>query len=407
MTAPPYDAARRPPADARNTITPEAFRLAPELLGTPLARPWRRAVAMGIDGVLIAILSNAPGVLFAFAGAWVLLRISGKPVEGSTLRRRGRRVFRIGGAIVLFIAVLAVWNDVRDRIQGEVDEVVGDGVEKGVGSGDDEGAEVDDDDEVAGAGRLSGMDGVKLAGEIALFAQATDEATARRRAGELLPLLRRAGMDEADIRELFTELAADPEKPWLSAAADSVIAGLERPAPAVAGSPDSLIVAYAAAVAANDSAAAAELRPRVALSLAADTLADLRTSLREERHERAEAERKLEEAEEKLEEGTGVIGTIRAFADDLGLGLGWAGLYFTAFLTLWSGATPGKRLLGIRVIRLDGKPMGWWASFERFGGYAAGVATGLLGFAQIFWDRNRQAVQDKISETVVVNSRSR
>jgi uncharacterized RDD family membrane protein YckC len=78
------------------------------------------------------------------------------------------------------------------------------------------------------------------------------------------------------------------------------------------------------------------------------------------------------------------------------------GLYFTATVALWQGRTPGKRLLHIRVVRLNGKPIGWWAAFERFGGYAAGVATGLLGFAQIFWDKNRQAIHDKIAETAVV-----
>jgi hypothetical protein len=43
-----------------------------------------------------------------------------------------------------------------------------------------------------------------------------------------------------------------------------------------------------------------------------------------------------------------------------------------------------------------------WTGFERFGGYAAGLVTGLLGFAQVYWDRNRQMIHDKIVETVVV-----
>jgi hypothetical protein len=43
-----------------------------------------------------------------------------------------------------------------------------------------------------------------------------------------------------------------------------------------------------------------------------------------------------------------------------------------------------------------------WSAFERFGGYAAGLLTGLLGFAQVYWDRNRQAIHDKITETVVI-----
>jgi uncharacterized RDD family membrane protein YckC len=36
------------------------------------------------------------------------------------------------------------------------------------------------------------------------------------------------------------------------------------------------------------------------------------------------------------------------------------------------------------------------------GGYAAGFATGLLGFAQVFWDANRQGIHDRIVGTVVI-----
>ena len=41
---------------------------------------------------------------------------------------------------------------------------------------------------------------------------------------------------------------------------------------------------------------------------------------------------------------------------------------------------------------------------ERFGGYAASVTLGLLGFAQILWDKNRQGFHDKIVETVVIDA---
>ena len=71
-------------------------------------------------------------------------------------------------------------------------------------------------------------------------------------------------------------------------------------------------------------------------------------------------------------------------------------------MTLTNGFTVGKRLFGLRVVRLDGEALTWWASFERAGGYVAGIATGLLGFAQVFWDPNRQCVHDKIGRTVVV-----
>ncbi len=56
--------------------------------------------------------------------------------------------------------------------------------------------------------------------------------------------------------------------------------------------------------------------------------------------------------------------------------------------------------------RLDGTPLTLWTSFERFGGYAAGLATGLLGFAQVFLDPNRQAIQDRIAQTVVIRQRA-
>src|SRR5439155_11146488 len=77
-------------------------------------------------------------------------------------------------------------------------------------------------------------------------------------------------------------------------------------------------------------------------------------------------------------------------------------LYFTAALALMGGRTPGKRLLGVRVVRLDGQPMTWWSSWGRYGGYAASAVTGLMGFAECLWDRNRQCLHDKAAATVVV-----
>jgi uncharacterized RDD family membrane protein YckC len=49
--------------------------------------------------------------------------------------------------------------------------------------------------------------------------------------------------------------------------------------------------------------------------------------------------------------------------------------------------------------------LGLWFAFERFGGYAAGIATGLFGFAQLYWDPNRQAIHDRVARTVVIRSR--
>jgi len=96
-----------------------------------------------------------------------------------------------------------------------------------------------------------------------------------------------------------------------------------------------------------------------------------------------------------LQWGKGII-------QDLGLGFGWATVYFTLFSLLWRGQTPGKKLCNTRVVALSGEPLGLLDCFGRYGGYGAGFATGLLGFLQVYWDPNRQAIQDKISATVVI-----
>ena len=87
----------------------------------------------------------------------------------------------------------------------------------------------------------------------------------------------------------------------------------------------------------------------------------------------------------------------------LGLGVGWAIVYFTLLPYYWNGQTVGKRLLRLRVVELTGKPMTLAHCLSRYGGYAAGMATGMLGFAQVLWDANRQAIQDKIAHTVVLD----
>ncbi len=100
-----------------------------------------------------------------------------------------------------------------------------------------------------------------------------------------------------------------------------------------------------------------------------------------------------------------IIAWLRAALTDLGIGFGWAALYFSVFTAWFHGQTLGKILFRIRVVKIDGGEMSLWESFGRYGGYSAGLATGLLGFLQVIWDPNRQAIHDKISETVVIDLR--
>jgi uncharacterized RDD family membrane protein YckC len=92
-------------------------------------------------------------------------------------------------------------------------------------------------------------------------------------------------------------------------------------------------------------------------------------------------------------------------ADSVAARFGWGIVYFSLLPAWWGGQTLGKRLLGLRVLQLTGAPVTVMTSLKRYGGYAAGLATGGLGFAQVWWDPNRQGLQDKAAHTVVIDLR--
>jgi len=77
-------------------------------------------------------------------------------------------------------------------------------------------------------------------------------------------------------------------------------------------------------------------------------------------------------------------------------------LYFSLSIYYWRGQTPGKYLLGLRVISLYHQHLGWWHSIERSLGYFASVLEFGLGFVQVFWNPNRMTLHDKIGETIVI-----
>jgi uncharacterized RDD family membrane protein YckC len=87
-----------------------------------------------------------------------------------------------------------------------------------------------------------------------------------------------------------------------------------------------------------------------------------------------------------------------------------AGMLFTScfgliyFLFFWvvAGFTPGKGLLGLRVMRLDGQPLTFWPALLRFIGYWVSALCLFRGFFWIIFDRRRQGWHDKFARTVVV-----
>lgn len=146
----------------------------------------------------------------------------------------------------------------------------------------------------------------------------------------------------------------------------------------------------------------------VAVSAAASAASDALAP--SESHDLAQA-RRIERLEAQLERVRApafyaLRDELNYWLDKIGLSYFWAAVYFTLLPLVWPGQTPGKCLLGLRVIELTGKTLTPLILFKRYGGYAAGLFTGGTGFVQLIWDSNRQAIQDKAAHTVVINARS-
>jgi uncharacterized RDD family membrane protein YckC len=77
-------------------------------------------------------------------------------------------------------------------------------------------------------------------------------------------------------------------------------------------------------------------------------------------------------------------------------------LYDVSFWVL-SGQTPGKRVLGVRVMRTDGKRLTLGKAVLRRIGYWVS-AIFFLGFLWILVDNRRQAFHDKLAGTIVTYS---
>lgn len=76
-------------------------------------------------------------------------------------------------------------------------------------------------------------------------------------------------------------------------------------------------------------------------------------------------------------------------------------IYF-AVATARRGTTLGKRLLGLRVVRLDGEPLSLFEGVERFGAYFGILGTLGLGLFDLWRDPNRRLGHDRAVDTVVI-----
>lgn len=371
------------------------------MLGWRLASPSRRLVAIVVDLVVVGILTllgwRVLGVLAATGFVWMAVRNTPTSAKGKAFRWTGGCL----GAFILFVVIVTT-GEVAQRLISSLSES-----ERLVITGDS--VVIPDVPGVPGVRNvLSGLGGLTEFRSAASAEQA--EAVAIRMFNEGAEL----GMPPHEVEELLLS-AADAGAEWdasdvIERARDTA-AG--RAADAESASDDDVVpltpalLEYADLLEQGDASTAerrAELEAAILGAVGADSLAALQDRVGDLESEVRSAERRNDQLREDLREARegGLFGWLYNIVDQLGLTFGWGALYF-AFLLYWfDGLTPGKRLMGIRVKRLDGEPMTWFLAFERSGGYAAGFATGLLGFAQLLWDANRQAIHDRIAGTVVV-----
>ena len=329
--------------ETKEIVTPYAFTVSPELLGQRLASPKRRGAAILIDLFLISVLSSLSALFFASFLALTFFR------AGKRLKQKKRfNLTRLGLRACTACLVFFVAFNVIDSLDGNDD----DHVKISVNTKDNR---VDMDSLMDLAVQM-----IDVPCSDETFSENTEDTCLLEYAGNLAVKAAAMGVPIADIQTTALDLVQ--QKTW------------------------------------------PEEKKALFISEFNATLEKEQDIYKEDSLEIKQNNVTVdsEPSAPKKETEYSIIGWIQGLMSELGLGLGWAALYFSVFTAWWRGQTIGKRLLGIEVVRLDGNYPNLWESFGRYGGYGAGLATGLLGFLQIFWDPNRQAIQDKISETLVL-----
>lgn len=102
---------------------------------------------------------------------------------------------------------------------------------------------------------------------------------------------------------------------------------------------------------------------------------------------------------------SGVVALV--FSDEiLGIGTGFivGVLYNGYFWTQNNGQTPGKSLMGIRVVKTNGQGLTILDAVIRYVGYYINTALLLIGWLWAIFDSKNQGFHDKLAGTMVVNA---
>lgn len=326
-------------SETKDVITPYAFKIDQALLGIPLATPIKRAMAMIIDVALIFMAAKLSATLIAFVAAMAFYKGTAQQYLPK-MSSFWRRALKLFAASFLFVSALTVLSLAIDFFEDD-NAIQGIQIEQA-----QQNDELSEHDKSIIRTYLAQTDDGKNCDDVC-------QSVARANlVGQLPALAEIEDVGGIEITRTLLQLMAIDDEP-----------------------------------------------------IEADDFKNNGTELKSISGEVADESNITEKAgtkSEKTKPVTSILQWGKGIIQDLGLGFGWAAVYFTLFSLLWRGQTPGKKVCNIRVVALSGEPLGMLDCFGRYGGYGAGFATGLLGFLQVYWDPNRQAIQDKISATVVI-----
>lgn len=98
-----------PPAGkSRRSVRADTLVVAPDVIGQPLAEPWRRFAAMVLDLVAIGLLSLLSGVFLGLATGALLIVLFGNSRGAPVPLVLVRWVCRLLGAVIVILSVLAL-----------------------------------------------------------------------------------------------------------------------------------------------------------------------------------------------------------------------------------------------------------------------------------------------------------
>lgn len=377
--------------DTKHFLTPLAFKMDKSLFGLPLASPTKRGFALLIDLVLVALLSDTPGVVLALVIAITLYYLGNKKRAQERGKRKGhkrRAIMRFIAAVMLFLVLLDTLPTLFEAI----------------GIKEAEPQMTAEDNAISLTQSLAqslSLGAITLSTIQTLTTSDCQEVNCWTKELSVIAKQIATTCHEGDIEVtkaqldgIFTEIINEIELP------------LSEQKQLISTMHKSYHATYADLVLTEKENSIENLTPKSFITAQNEQFANdenKKMVITFDDGDESTSAGNLIEAEQSNKPVYSIIEWVKGIINDLGLGFGWATFYFTAFIALGKGQTLGKKLLGIKVLQLDGSPLSLWDSFGRYGGYGAGLATGLLGFIQIYWDPNKQAIHDKISATVVID----